>query len=89
MAANTRHTSGTLLHPYIEFPTMEKFLHKGKLPTIKSLIWVLRHLTIGGKKNVEHKTAVTKVGKLVYSKWYHDSVYYLSFRSMERKLCDL
>ena len=53
------------------------------------MIGVLRHLTIGGKKNVKHKTAVTEVVKLVYSKWYHDTVYCLSFMSMERKLGDL
>ena len=89
MAAKTRHSSGTLLDPEIVFPMMEKFLHKGKLPTLKSVLWVLRHFTGGGKKNIEHKTVVTEVVKLVYSKWYHDTVYCLSFRSMERKLSDL
>ena len=40
-------------------------------------------------KKVEHKQAVTEVVKLVFCKWYHDTVFCITFRSMERKLSDM
>ena len=82
----TRNLSGQVLDPDIVFPMMESFSHKGKLPTIKSVIGVLRNMTM---QRVEHKQAVTEVVKLVFSKWYHDTVFCITFRSMERKLSDM
>ena len=82
----TRNLSGPVLDPVIVFPMMETFSHKGKLPTIKSVIGVLRNMTM---KKVEHKQAVTEVVKLVFCKWYHDTVFCITFRSMERKLSDM
>ena len=86
MAAKTRHSSGPVLDADVVFPSMEKFLHKAKLPSIKSVIGVLRYLT---NKKVKHDAAVREVTKLVYSKWYHDTVYCINMRAMERKLSDL
>ena len=88
MAASTRH-SGEVLDADIVLPMMDKFSHRGKLPTIKSVIGVLRSMTGGGKKQVAHAIAVKEVVKLVYSKWYHDTVCCISMRSMERKLSEL
>ena len=83
MAAKTRHSSGPVLDADVVFPSMEKFLHKAKLPSIKSVNGVLRYLT---DKKVKHDMAVREVNKLVYSKWYHDTVYCINMRTMERKL---
>ena len=88
MAASTRH-SGEVLDADIVLPMMDKFSHRGKLPTIKSVIGVLRSMTGEGKKQVAHAIAVKEVVKLVYSKWYHDTVCCISMRSMERKLSEL
>ena len=82
----TRKSSGKVLDPDIVFPSMESFSHKGKLPTIKSVIGVLRYMTM---KKVEHRQAVTEVVKLVYSKWYHDTVFCITLRSMEHKLTEM
>ena len=85
MAAKTKQ-SGPVLDADIVFPMMEKFQHKRQLPTIKSVIGVLRHLS---DKKVAHNSAIKEVVKLVYSKWYHDSVYCFTFRFMERKLTEM
>ena len=45
MAAKTRHSSGPVLDADVVFPSMENFLHKAKLPSIKSVIGVIRYLT--------------------------------------------
>ena len=86
MAAKTRHSSGPVMDADIVFPSMEKFLHKTKLPSIKSVIGVLRYMT---NNKVTHESAVKEVTKLVYSKWYHDTVYCIHLRAMERKLGEL
>ena len=86
MAAKSRHSSGPVLDVDIVFPSMEKFLHKTRLSSIKSVIGVLGHLT---NSKVKHEVAVREVTKLVYSKWYHDTVYCINMRAMERKLSEL
>ena len=48
------------------------------LPTTKSAIVVLRHLT---QNKLSHDKASKEISKLVYAKWYHDSIYCLSQRS--------
>ena len=68
------------------FPPLAHFLHKSKLPTIRSVLGVVRNLTT---KKCEQGVAIREVVKLVYSKWFHDTVYCLSLRTMERRLTEL
>ena len=49
---NTRASTGGI-DPYVMFPVMEAFLPSNQLPTHKSVIGVLRHLTSGGAR--QHK----------------------------------
>ena len=85
---NTRASTGGI-DPYVMFPVMEAFLPSNQLSTHKSVIAVLRHLTSGGRANTSHKVAVREVAKLVWCKWYHDTVFCWDMRLIERKLEDL
>ena len=78
-----RRSSGPILDPDIVFPPLEIFMHPTMLPTTKSVIGVLRHLT---QNKLSHDEASKEVSKLIYAKWYHDSIYCLSQRSIERKV---
>ena len=54
-----------------------------QLPTVKSVIGVLRHLT---EAKVAYDKAVREVSKLLYAKWFHDTVYCIPVNSINRKL---
>ena len=85
MASSLR-SSGPLLDPSIVFPPLEKFGDPFKLPTIKDVIGVLRHLT---ENKSPHQLAVTEVAKRVYAKWYHDSIYCFPEWTIKRKIENL
>ena len=74
MPPKTRKSSGGI-DPNVLFPAMTNFLHPTKLPVIKSVIGVMRHLMAGGKENMSVKGAVREVAKRIYAKWFHDTVY--------------
>ena len=79
---NTRST-GPNLHPGVVFPVLERFEEEKKLPTNQSIIGVLRYFT---EQNYSHQKAITEVSKRVYAKYFHDTVYFASIRSIERKM---
>ena len=81
-----RRSRGPILDPDIVFPPLEVFDHPKKLPTTKSVIGVIRYLT---EDKLSHSSAIKEVSKLVYAKWYHDTVYCISLRSINRKLSGL
>ena len=81
-----RRSSGPILDPDIAFPVADCFQHKNKLPTIKSIIGLLRWYT---EHKFSHQQAVKDVSKIVFAKWYHDTVYCISLRSIERKMTKL
>ena len=85
MRPKTRKQSGGI-DPGVVFPTMEKLTPSSQLPTIKSVIGVLQSLTAGGVIQTSHKEAVREVGKLVFAKWYHDTVYCVPLNGVVRKL---
>ena len=89
MPPKTRNQSGGI-DPSVVFPSMPKFLPSSQLPTIKSVIGVLQHLVLqnlaSGVPQTSHKDAVREVAKLVYAKWYHDTVYCLPLNGIDRKL---
>ena len=84
----TRSKSGGF-DPDIVFPTMPQFMPPSQLPTIKSVIGVLKHMTCGGAAKTKHSDAVRETSKLVYAKWYHDTVYCISLSSVARRIEDI
>ena len=88
MAGKTRASSGGI-DPYVLFPVMENFLPKVMLPTHKSVIGKLRYLTSGGSHNMTHSEAVREVGKLVWTKWVHDTCYCVSLSMIVKRLTGL
>lgn len=84
MTTRKRVSSGqNLLDPNIEFPVLESFEHPEKLPTYKSVIGVMRKLTI---ESVDTDVAICEVSKHIYAKYYHDSVFCISYRGIKKKL---
>ena len=85
-----KHTRASLgaggVDPHVMFPVMSHFQPRTQLPTYKSIIGKLRHLTSGGAANMAHSAAVKEVAKLIWLKWYHDTCYCLSQPSIERRL---
>ena len=79
---NTR-SSGALLHPDVTFPTLTKFKNPTKLPTNASVIGVLWYLT---EQKFTHDDAVNEVSKLVYAKWFHDTIYCLTLQGIRKKM---
>ena len=88
MSKRTRAKSGGM-EPDVVFPSIPSFVPKSQLPTTKSIIGVLRHLTAGRAAQTRHDMAVKEVSKQVYAKWYHDTIYCMSLRSIERKVGEL
>ena len=78
-----RRSEGPLIDPAIVFPSMEVFEHPKKLPTTKSVIGVVKYLT---ERKFSEKVAIQEVSKLVFAKWYHDTIYCVSVRSINRKV---
>ena len=84
MAAKTRHSSGPVIVADIVFPCIILSYPVGVFPCIilSYPVGVLRYMT---NNKVTHESAV----KLVYSKLYHDTVYCINFRAMERTFWEL
>ena len=78
----TRRQSGDI-NPGVEFPPCDKFWHPTKLPTYQSVIGVLQSLAAA---KIKHEDAVREVAKMVYSKWYHDSVYCVHINTVKDRL---
>ena len=83
MAKQTR-SSGPILEPEFAFPEVKKT--STQLPDYASIIGLVRyHLRIGfGKKS--EKDCIREVAKLVYSKWWHDTVYCLTLNAVVYKI---
>ena len=69
-----------------EFPSYNTFQPPKKLPTFQSVIGLLKYHLEMGSGVVTTNMAVNEVAKQVYSKYYHDTVYCLSVRSITRKI---
>lgn len=68
-------STGDLLDPDNDFPAISKFKDPKKLPLCSDIIGVLRHLLEDPKSMITTSQALHEVKKMVYSKWYHDTVY--------------
>ena len=85
MPPKTRKSSGGM-DPNVLFPAMTNFLHPTKLPAIKSVIGVMRHLMAGGKARMAVKEAAREVAKRVYAKWFHDTIFCISLSTIVDRL---
>ena len=85
MPPKTRKQSGDI-NPDVVFPLLDKFQHPTMLPTIKSVIGVLQSKTAGGKAQTSHDDAVREVAKLVFSKWFHDTVYCIALHAVVKRI---
>ena len=85
MPPKTRNESRDI-NPDVIFPSLDKFQHPTKLPTNKSVIGVLQSLTSGGAVRTRHDDAAREVAKLVYSKWFHDTVYCIHLNAVFKRI---
>ena len=76
---------GPILDHVVVFPAMVEFTPRTKLPTMKSIIGVLKFLT---DNKTLHEAAVKEVSKRVYAKYFHDTIYCISLCSIERRIGD-
>ena len=79
----TRAQSGGI-DPDINFPPLDQFSYPTKLPTVGDVIGLLCHFTRSGGHQVtnSHQAATREVAKQIYMKWYHDTVYCQSLRTV-------
>ena len=67
-------SDGPLLDIEAEFPPMKCYEPKSKLPTVKSVVGMIRYHTGKGGVGKSAETALREVAKQTYAKWYHDTV---------------
>ena len=85
----TRAQSGGI-DPDINFPPLPQFSYPTKLPTVGDVIGLLCHFTHSGAgAGHSHQWATREVAKQIYMKWYHDTVYCQSLRTVERRVSDM
>ena len=82
----SRRQSGEPVWEADHFPANAKFQPPTKLPTFKSVIGRVRYLTQGGKHQMKRDQAIKQVALEVESKYYHDTVYCVPLRTIERNL---
>ena len=83
--SKTRST-GIIYNADIDFPLAKNFQPPTKLPTLQSVISMIRyHLEIGNGR-VTTTMAVREVAKQVYAKYYHDTVFCVSLSTIQRKV---
>ena len=68
------------------FPMCEKLEPVRKLPTNKGVYGRMMSLCSGGKRNMSVQHASSEVAKEVFCKHYHDTVFCLSVRQIQRKI---
>ena len=85
-SSRTGRSGGPIFEVDVEFPPMKTYEPKTKLPTIKSVIGMIRfHVGRGG---AGHSTdvGVREVAKLIQAKWYHDTVACKSYPTIIREV---
>ena len=81
----SRRQSGEPVWEADHFPANAKFQPPTKLPTFKSVIGRVRYLTQGGAYQMQRDMAIKQVALEVESKYYHDTVYCIPLRTIERE----
>ena len=70
-----------------DFAPSKDFQSSTKLPTIKSVLGMLRyHLEREGKGTVTNAMALREVAKQVYAKFFHVTVFCVSVSTIERRV---
>ena len=82
----SRRQSGEPAWEFDHFPPSAKFQPPSKLPTVTSVVGRVRHLTQGGKYQMKREDASKQVALEIESKYYHDTVYCIPLRTIERKV---
>ena len=81
-------SSGPLLDPEIVFPECEQV--STQLPDIKMVIGLVKFIQ---KRNSgpgwDELRILREVTKLVYTKWWHDTVYCISLRAVDKRVTKL
>ena len=85
-ARNTR-ASGPLLDPNIIFPEVPKT--STQLPDNASVIGLIKYHIRKGTGVCSERDVLREVAKLVYSKWWHDTVYCISLEGIVYKMSQL
>ena len=79
-------SAGKVYDADTDFPPSKDFQPPTKLPTLQSVIGMIRyHLEIGCGR-VTTNMALREVAKQVYAKYYHDTVFCVSLSSILRRL---
>ena len=79
-------SDGPLLDIEAEFPPMKCYEPKSKLPTVKSVVGMIRYHTGKGGAGKSADIALREVAKQIYAKWYHDTVACKSLPTITREL---
>ena len=85
-AGRSSRSGGTILDADVEFPPMRTYEPKSKLPTVKSVIGMIRYHTGKGGAGNSVDIAIREVAKQVLAKWYHDTVACKSVTTIAREL---
>jgi hypothetical protein len=86
LSKNTR-ASGPLLDPVVIFPECPRTTPP--LPDIATVIGLIKYHLREGKCGKSEKDVVREVAKLVYSKWWHDTVYCITMDGIVYKMTEL
>ena len=83
----TTRASGPLLDPDVVFPEVEKI--SSQLPDLKTVIGLVKSLLKKGNGWKTEKEVFVEVAKLVYTKWWHDTVYCIAISSVVKRVTKL
>ena len=85
-SGHTSRSGGSILEADVTFPPMRTYEPKSKLPTIKSVIGMLRYHIGNGGAGRAADMAVREVAKQIVAKWYHETVACLSISTISREV---
>ena len=69
-----------------DFPPQKFFKPPTKLPTVQSVICMIRYHLEKGIGSVTKDMAIREVTKQIYAKYYHDTVYCVSLTTIQRRI---
>ena len=80
-------SSGPLLDPDVVFPESEHI--STQLPDTKTVIGLVKFIQKKGHGSKTEGEVLREVGKLVYTKWWHDTVYCIALSSVVKRVTKL